>query len=89
MVQFTKDLIGHLRRVAVLKFNPQMEELFRKEMMEEHLEILTEHAKIFADKDLELIKNLIKAYGEMRYSQFPIISLEVAIIESLKIPSRR
>ena len=52
--------------------------------MEEHLEKLTAHAAVFKDEQIKLIKGLIKAYSEMRYSQFPIIPLEVAIIESLK-----
>lgn len=82
--QFTKDLIQYLRRVAVLKFNPNMKKMFETELMTEHLEKLASHAEIFKEEQLKILKGLINAYGQMRYSQFPIIPLEVAIIESLK-----
>ena len=36
------------------------------------------------DAHLELLKNLIKAHSQMRYSSFPQIPLEIAIIESLQ-----
>jgi DNA polymerase-3 subunit gamma/tau len=82
--QFTKDLIQYLRRAAVLKFNPQMEPLFERELSRDHLAMVTSHAKLFSKDHLKQLKNLIAAYGQMRYSQFPIIPLEIAIIESLK-----
>ena len=84
LAQFTKDLIQNLRRTAVLKYNPEMKTFFENEMMVEHISKLIENSKSFGDNGLPLMKNLINAYGQMRYSQFPIIPLEVAIIESLK-----
>ncbi|MDI6820816.1 MAG: DNA polymerase III subunit gamma/tau [Patescibacteria group bacterium] len=84
LVQFTKDLLQYLRRVAVLKFNPDMKNMFHRELIKEHLSKIVVHSAIFNDKHIVLIKNLISAYSEMRYSQFPIIPLEVAVIESLK-----
>ena len=33
---------------------------------------------------INLIKSLIRAYSEMRYSPFAIVPLEIAIIENLK-----
>ncbi|MEK7464746.1 MAG: DNA polymerase III subunit gamma/tau [Patescibacteria group bacterium] len=82
--QFTKDLIQYLRRAAVLKFNPEMKDSFRNELMEDHLKKLITNASKFGDSHINLLKSLINAYGQMRYSQFPIIPLEVAIIEGLK-----
>jgi DNA polymerase-3 subunit gamma/tau len=84
LIQLTKDIIQYLRRVAVLKFNPEMKSLFKNELMEEHLEKILAHAAGFKEEQITLIKNLINAYSQMRYSQFPIIPLEVAIIEALK-----
>ena len=84
IVQFTKDIIHYLRRVAVLRYNPEMNELFARELMKDHVSKLETHAKKFEEKHIALLKGLIVAYGQMRYSQFPIIPLEVAIIESLK-----
>jgi hypothetical protein len=71
--------------VAVLKFNPEMRTLFLRELMNDHVVKIETHAKQFDEKKhIELLKALMTAYGQMRYSQFPIIPLEVAIIESLK-----
>jgi hypothetical protein len=53
--------------------------------MDVHLEMLKSHAKLFDEKKhLGLLKALITAFGQMRYSQFPIIPLEVALVESAK-----
>jgi len=84
LTQLAKDLIHHLRRTAVLRFSPSMKSAFEKELTSDHVSLISENAEIFKEKHLELIKNLISAYGQMRYSQFPVIPLEIAIIESLK-----
>lgn len=83
LTQFLRDVIQHLRRIMVLKINPQMEIAFKKEMMAEHLTKLITQSKNFKQAHVALIKTLINAYGEMRYSQFPRIPLEVAIVEGL------
>ncbi len=84
LAQFTKDLIQYLRRSAVLKYNPEMSEAFRRELMGEHLEKLISHSRLFKDSHVNLLRALIGAYGQMRYSEFPVIPLEVALVESLK-----
>lgn len=84
IVQFVKDLIQYLRRTAVLHYNPEMKEMFARELMADHVAKLEMHGKQFSDADILLLKNLITAHGQMKYSQFPIIPLEVAIIESIK-----
>lgn len=84
LAQFTKDTLNYLRRVAVLKYSPEMKEMLKNELMEDHLNKCIEHSKLFKDEHLNLINSLIQAYSQMRYSQFPIIPLEVAIIEELK-----
>lgn len=85
LVQFNKDLIHYLRRVLSLKLNPNLEEIFKKEITDAELEIIKKHSKIAdTQKAVNLIKSLIEAYTEMRYSPFTIVPLEVAIIENLK-----
>lgn len=84
IVQFTRDIIQYMRRVAVLKYDPKIEEIFKNEIMQEHLDKLTAHSKLFTEEHLDMLKELINAYSQMKYSQFPIIPLEVAIIEGLK-----
>jgi DNA polymerase-3 subunit gamma/tau len=84
LAQFAKDLITYVRRAAVLKFSPPMEKTLAHDMTADHLKRLSTQAQLFQDKHIELLKLLIRAHSQMRYSQFPIIALEVAIIEGLK-----
>lgn len=89
LTQFNKDLIHYFRRVLALKFSPVLENEFKKELTEIELKKIKEHSQLInssfsEQKIIFLIKSLIRAYTEMRYSPFPIAPLEVAIIESLK-----
>ncbi len=84
LIQLTKDLIHYLRRIAVLKYHPQMIDLFKNELSLDHLQIINKQTKFFDDHHLNLIKILINTYSQMRYSQFPIIPLEITLIEFLK-----
>lgn len=82
--QFTKDLIFYFRRTAVLSFAPNMKTVIARELTDRHLSQLETHAKLFKGQDIDIIKILIEAYSQMRYSSFPIIPLEVALIQILK-----
>ncbi|MEK7481973.1 MAG: DNA polymerase III subunit gamma/tau [Patescibacteria group bacterium] len=89
LTQFNKDLIHYFRRVLALKFSPILENEFKKELTEIELKKIKEHSQLIdspagEQKTIALIKSLIRAYTEMRYSPFPIVPLEVAIIENLK-----
>ena len=85
LIQFNKDLIHYFRRVLALKFSPELENHFSREMTDQELKTIKKHSQIIdADKIVKLIKSLIEAYTEMRYSPFAIVPLEVAIIENLK-----
>jgi DNA polymerase-3 subunit gamma/tau len=85
LVQLNKDLIHYLRRALTLKLSPDVEKFYKKELTSDNLETLKKHsALINPTKHINLIKSLIRAYSEMRYSPFPIAPLEVAIIENLK-----
>jgi len=85
LIQLAKDLIHYLRRALTLKMDPKIEELYKKELTQDEIAHLKDHAKLIQDqKHITLLKTLIRAYGEMRYSPFAIVPLEVAIIENLK-----
>ncbi|MBZ1348817.1 MAG: DNA polymerase III subunit gamma/tau [Candidatus Liptonbacteria bacterium] len=85
LIQLNHDIIHYLRRVLVLSFDPKMEKIFEEELTLEELKQLKEHSKICQpEKHIILLKSLIRAYSEMKYSPFAIIPLEVAIIENLK-----
>lgn len=85
LVQLNKDLIHYLRRALTLKMDPKIEELYKKELTKDELAHLKSHAGLLNEqKHIALLKSLIRAYSEMRYSPFAIVPLEVAIIENLK-----
>ena len=85
LVQLNKDLIHYLRRAISLKLSPRVEDFYKKELTSDNLETLKNHSMLISpEKHINLLKSLIRAYSEMRYSPFPIAPLEVAIIENLK-----
>jgi len=85
LVDLTKDLIHYLRRALTLKFDPKLEEVFRNDLTEDEVKEIKRHSTLIdPDKHIALLKSLIRAYSEMRYSPFAIVPLQVAIIENLK-----
>lgn len=89
LVQFNKDLIHYFRRVLALKFAPSLENEFKKEITDTELKTLKKHSQMInlptvEQKIINLIKSLIRAYTEMKYSPFAIAPLEIAIIKNLK-----
>jgi hypothetical protein len=85
VTDLNKELIHYLRRALNLKFNPDLEVLFKKELTVKELDQLKRHSQMIdANRHINLIKSLIRAYSEMRYSPFASVPLEVAIIENLK-----
>jgi DNA polymerase-3 subunit gamma/tau len=85
VVDLTKELIHYLRRVITLKYNPDLELDFKNQLTAKELESVKKHSTLIdANKHLKLIRDLIRAYSEMRYSPFAAIPLEVALIENLK-----
>lgn len=85
IVDLGKELIHYIRRVLSLKFDPNLKALFAEQFTDRELQHFEKHAAtVNPEKHLALLKSLIRAYGEMRYSPFPSIPLEVAIIENLK-----
>ena len=86
LVQLTKDLIHYLRRVLTLRFDPNLEEVFKQELTADELAALKKHSALIKDGDkaINQIRSFIRAYSEMRYSPFPLVPLELAIIENLR-----
>jgi DNA polymerase-3 subunit gamma/tau len=85
VTDLTKELIHYLRRVLTLKYNPDLEAEFKKELTTKELELVKSHAKVMDDKKhIPLLKALIVSYSQMRYSPFASIPLEIALIEHLR-----
>jgi len=85
IVDLTKELIHYLRRVVTLTANPSIETTFKNELTDRELTLLKTHAKLIQfEKHIPLLKSLIQAYADMRYSPFVAIPLETVLIEHLR-----
>ncbi len=85
LVDFNKELIHYWRRILSLKFDPNLEDLFKHELTKKELDTLKSQSQsVNPEKHINLVKSLIRAYSEMRYSPFAIVPLEIAIIENLQ-----
>ena len=83
VVALAKELIHYLRKALTLKLNPDLESSYSLDLTKEEIARMQKLAKD-ADptKTAALIRSLIRAYTEMRYSPFASVPLEIAIIES-------
>lgn len=85
IVQLTKDLIHYLRKIVTLKLNPGLEGSFHADLTAEEvaaLKLLS--ARCDPDRHIKLLKGIIRAYTEIRYSPFASVPLEVALIEHVQ-----
>jgi len=84
LVQFTKDLIHYLRKLLSLKIDPALEKIMEKDLTKDELAAAK---KLAAAADAAflvlLLKALIRAYSEMRYSPFAAVPLEIMLVEHL------
>jgi len=85
ITDLNKELIHYFRKAISLKFDSELENIFKNQLTGNELEQIKSHSRIIDEKKhINLIKSLIRAHAEMRYSPFPHIPLEIAIIENLR-----
>ncbi len=83
LVQLTKDLVHYLEKVLTLSLNPDLERSFAEELTKEELERMKKFSKLARPENvLPLLRSLIRAYSEMRYSPFASVPLEIALMEA-------
>jgi DNA polymerase-3 subunit gamma/tau len=85
LVQFTKDLVHYLRKVLTLKLNPGLEKMFELDLTKDEIgRIMKLSESADQQKLISMLRSLIRAYGEMRYSPFAMVPLEIALAEELQ-----
>lgn len=85
LIQLTKDLIEYLRKILTLKINPSLEKVFLDEMTKEEMAKMKHLLELAAaEKQIQIIKALIRAWSEMRYSPLASVPLEIALTEILE-----
>lgn len=82
--ELTKDLIHYLRKILSLKTNPNLEKAFKNDLTPNEIDTLKSlTSQTETGRLVEILKSLITAYSEIRYSPLAIVPLEVALIENL------
>ncbi|MEK7608208.1 MAG: DNA polymerase III subunit gamma/tau [Patescibacteria group bacterium] len=84
LVQLTKDLIHYLRKTLTIKLDPELERTLELELTKDEIARMKKIAEKADEKFLVIIiRSLIRAYSEMRYSPFAMVPLEIALVEEL------
>jgi DNA polymerase-3 subunit gamma/tau len=84
LVQFTKDLIHYLRKALSISISPALEKSFEKDLTRDEIAGAKALGASTTPAQLVVIlKALIRAYAEMRYSPFAIVPLEIALTETI------
>ncbi|MBU1255650.1 DNA polymerase III subunit gamma/tau [Patescibacteria group bacterium] len=82
LIQFTKSLISYLRKMLILKIDPDLVKLVASELTKEQIDVIIEQGNKFSQEDLiKTIHFFIKAGNEIKRSDFPQLPLELAIVE--------
>lgn len=84
LVQLTKDLIHYLRKVLSLSVSPSLESVFSTELTKEEVARIKKLTSMLSPAEqVKLLRILIRAYSEMRYSPLASVPLEIALVEFL------
>ena len=84
VVQFTKDLIHYFRKILSLTVNPALASILEKDLTNDEVASVKKLAQgAEAAFLIKILKSLIRAYSEMRYSPFATVPLEVVLVENL------
>lgn len=80
--QFTKALVGYLRKVLILKIDASLAKVVASEMTEEQIKKSLELATQFEPSELlKITKLFIEAENEIKSSLIPQLPLELAVVE--------
>ncbi len=82
LIQFTKSLIGYLRKMMILKVDSNLSKLVTVELTKEQIVGIIQQSEKFTSDDLiKFIHLFIQAENEIKLADFPQLPLELAIVE--------
>lgn len=80
--QFTKSLVGYLRKILLLKIDASLAKVVASEMTEEQIKSALELASQFESSELlKITKLFIRAQNEIKTSLIPQLPIELAVVE--------
>lgn len=84
LTQFAKSLVNYLRKMLILKVNPDLSKLVAVELTKEQLDTIISQGKKFSQPDLiRTIHLFIQAGNEVKSADFPQLPLELAVVECI------
>lgn len=84
LAKFLESLVEYLRKIMILKVDSQLINLFGDELSPQETEMILNQAKeIELPKIQKLLSSLLSAQSKMKYSDFPHIPIELALVENM------
>ena len=82
LIQFSKSLIGYLRKMLILKVDSNLANLVASELTKEQLNVIIKQGQKFSQTDLiKTIHLFIQAANQIKSADFPQLPLELAVVE--------
>ena len=90
LTEFSRSVLKNLRKILLLKINPEIEKIIENEVTEEELETLKKFSQNFENQNLQkLIEEFLKAKDEIKRSPIPTLPLEIIVLENSLTTSGR
>jgi len=82
LVQFTKSLVSYLRKMMILKVDPDLTKLVAAELTKEQIDGIIKQGQSFSQSDLiKTIHLFIQAGNQIKSADFPQLPLELTVVE--------
>jgi DNA polymerase III subunit gamma/tau len=82
LIEFNRAILKNLRKILLLKANPETEEILKDELTKEQLETLKKLSEKFEIKELKkLMEEFLKAKEAIKHSPIPTLPLELIVFE--------
>ncbi len=86
LTEFNKSLLHYMRKLLVLKINPDLTNLITQELTKEQIAKIQEQSAKFSENDLQrLAQNLIEANESIKKTSMPNLSLELVVMKFLNL----
>lgn len=82
LIEFNRAILKNLRKILLLKANPETGEILKDELTKEQLETLKKLSEKFEIKELKkLMEEFLKAKEAIKHSPIPTLPLELIVFE--------
>lgn len=83
LIEFSRSVIKNLRRIMLLKTNPETEKIIKDEMTDEELKVLIKFSQNLELKKIQkLMEGFLRVKEEIKHSPIPTLPLEIIVLEN-------